>query len=201
MSDWIISTIEQFGYAGLFFLMLLESVFPPIPSEIIVPFAGFAAARGEMSFWGVLAATTTGAVVGALPWYFAGRLFGLHRLRYLADSYGRWLTLNNSEIDTATNVFRRYGPLMVIGGRLLPLIRTLISVPAGLAAMPLWKFLGYSLIGIAIWNCFLAGSGYLLNEHYEAIEGWLDPLTWLVLGGSVLLYVYRLITWRPASKD
>jgi len=201
LAEWIIETINSSGYIGLFLLMLLEAVFPPIPSELIIPFAGFAAARGDLSFFGVVAAATAGSVVGTIPWYLAGRVFGLHRVRYLADRFGRVLTLNAEEIDLATGVFRRYGPWIVLGGRLLPIIRTLISVPAGLAKMPAWQFFGFSLIGMVVWNCMLAGAGYLLADHYHLIEAWLDPLTWVVLGSVVLLYVYRLVTWRPSRSS
>lgn len=197
MSDWIIRTITDFGYLGIFLLMLLESVFPPIPSELIIPFAGFSAARGELDLIGVLLAATAGAVVGMVPWYLAGRLFGLERIRRLADRFGRWFTLNADEIDTATAWFRRYGPVVVFFGRLVPLIRTLISVPAGLARMPAALFFGASALGALLWNLVLVGSGYLLNEHYEAVEVVLDPATIIVLGAVVLVYLYRLVTWRP----
>jgi len=200
MADWIIETINSSGYLGLFLLMLVEAVFPPIPSELIIPFAGFAAASGDLSFFGVVAAATLGSVVGTIPWYLAGRVFGLHRVRYLADRFGRWLTLNAEEIDLASGVFRRFGPWIVLFGRLLPIIRTLISVPAGLARMPAWQFFGFSLIGMVVWNTALAGAGYLLADHYHLIEAWLDPLTWVILGGVALLYLYRLVTWRPSTS-
>lgn len=198
MSDWIIQTIADFGYLGIFLLMLLESVFPPIPSELIIPFAGFSAARGDLNFAGVLLAATTGAVVGMIPWYLAGRLFGLERVRRLADRFGRWFTLNAEEIDTATAWFTRFGPVMVFFGRLVPLIRTLISVPAGLARMPAILFFGASALGALLWNSILVGAGFLLNEHYELVEIVLDPVTILVLAAVVVIYVYRLVTWRPS---
>jgi len=198
MSDWIIQTITDFGYLGIFLLMLLESVFPPIPSELIIPFAGFAAARGDLNFAGVIAAATSGALVGMIPWYFAGRLFGLKRLRHLADRFGRWITLNGDQLDLATAWFRRYGPAIVFFGRLLPIVRTLISVPAGLARMPALLFFSASALGALLWNGILVGAGYLLNEHYELVEVVLDPLTIVVLVAVVLLYVYRLMTWRPS---
>jgi membrane protein DedA with SNARE-associated domain len=198
MAAWIIETINSSGYLGLFLLMLLEAVFPPIPSELIIPFAGFSAARGDLSFVGVIAAATLGSVAGTIPWYLAGRLFGYHRVRYLADRFGRWLTLNAEEIDLASNAFRRFGPWIVLFGRLLPIIRTLISVPAGLTKMPAWQFFGFSLIGMVVWNSILAGAGYILADHYHLIEAWLDPLTMLVLGSVVLVYLYRLVTWRPS---
>jgi len=199
MSNWIISVITEFGYAGLFLLMLLESVFPPIPSELIIPFAGFAAARGDLNFLGVILAATGGAVVGMIPWYLVGRLFGLERVRWMADRWGRWFTLNAAEIDQATGWFVRFGPVIVLVGRLIPIIRTLISVPAGLARMSPVLFFGASTLGALIWNTILVSAGYLLNDHYTEVEVFLDPLTTIVLAGVVLLYLFRLVTWRPST--
>ncbi|AVF03801.1 MAG: DedA family protein [Devosia indica] len=198
MTDWIIQTITELGYVGIFLVMLAESIFPPIPSELIIPFAGFAAASGQLNLFGVLATATFGAVVGMLPWYFAGRLFGLDRVKWLADRYGRLLTMNAEEIDTAVGFFRRFGPIIVLFGRLMPIIRTLISIPAGLAAMPLPLFLLASTTGALIWNTFLTLAGYILHEHYEMIEVVLDPLSYLVLAAVVLIYLFRVVTWKPA---
>jgi Uncharacterized membrane-associated protein len=198
MTDWIIRTITDLGYLGIFLVMLAESIFPPIPSELIIPFAGFAAASGQLDLFGVLATATVGAVVGMLPWYYAGRLFGLDRVRRLADRYGRLLTMNSAEIDVAVAFFRRYGPLIVLFGRLMPIIRTLISIPAGLARMPLPVFLLASTTGALIWNTFLTLAGYILHEHYELVEVVLDPLSYIVLAAVVLLYLFRVLTWRPS---
>ena len=199
MAHWIIETIASFGYLGIFLLMLVEAVFPPIPSELIIPFAGFSAARGDLHIAGVIAAASLGSVAGMIPWYLAGRLFGLARVRSLADRYGRWFTLNADEIDFATGWFHRFGPAIVLFGRLLPIIRTLISVPAGLAKMPVPLFFAASLAGILIWNTLLAGAGYLLAEHYHLVEAWLDPLTLVLLLAVAALYLFRLVTWRPGS--
>ena len=199
MTDWIIQTISDWGYIGIFMVMLAESIFPPIPSELIIPFAGFAAANGDLNFFGVLAAATIGAVVGMLPWYYAGRLFGLERVRRLADRYGRIMTLNAEEIDVAVDWFRRFGPIIVLFGRLMPLIRTLISIPAGLARMPLHVFLLASTTGALIWNIILTSAGYVLHEHYELVEVILDPLSYLVLGLVVLIYLVRLLMWKPSK--
>jgi membrane protein DedA with SNARE-associated domain len=199
MTDWIIQTISQWGYAGIFAVMLAESIFPPIPSELIIPFAGFAAANGDLNFFGVLAAATIGAVVGMLPWYYAGRLFGLERVRRLADRFGRVMTLNAEEIDVAVNWFHRFGPIIVLFGRLMPLIRTLISIPAGLARMPLPVFLLASTSGALIWNIILTSAGYLLHEHYELVEVILDPLSYVVLALVVLIYLVRLVMWKPSK--
>lgn len=201
MATWIIETINALGYAGIFLLMLAESLFPPIPSELIIPFAGYLAATGQLNLWLVLITATAGAVVGMLPWYFAGRIFGLDRVRWLADRFGRIMTLNAEEIDTATDWFRRFGPIIVFVGRLLPLIRTLISVPAGLAAMPFWKFLLFSTLGALTWNAILVGAGFVLAEHYELVETWLDPGTTIVLGLVLVIYLYRFITWRPTRAQ
>lgn len=198
MTDWIIQTIAELGYLGIFLVMLAESIFPPIPSELIIPFAGFAAANGDLNLFGVLAAATIGAVVGMLPWYFAGRLFGLERVRWLANRYGRLLTLNAEEIDVSVGFFRRFGPLIVLFGRLMPIIRTLISIPAGLARMPLPVFLLASTTGALVWNTVLTLAGYLLHEHYELVEVVLDPLSYIVLAAVVLLYLFRVITWKPS---
>jgi len=199
MTDWIIQTISDWGYIGIFMVMLAESIFPPIPSELIIPFAGFAAANGDLNFFGVLAAATIGAVVGMLPWYYAGRLFGLERVRRLADRYGRIMTLNAEEIDVAVDWFRRFGPIIVLFGRLMPLIRTLISIPAGLARMPLHVFLLASTTGALIWNIILTSAGYLLHEHYDLVEVILDPLSYIVLGLVVLIYLVRLLMWKPSK--
>lgn len=199
MTDWIIQTISDLGYLGIFLVMLAESIFPPIPSELIIPFAGFAAANGQLDLIGVLAAATIGAVVGMLPWYFAGRLFGLARVRWLADRYGRLLTMNADEIDVAVGFFRRFGPAIVLFGRLMPIIRTLISIPAGLARMSLPVFLLASTTGALIWNTVLTLAGYILHEHYDLVEVVLDPLSYIVLAAVVLLYLFRVITWKPGK--
>ncbi|MDB5507029.1 MAG: DedA family protein [Devosia sp.] len=200
MTNWIIETITGAGYLGLFLLMLLESVFPPIPSELIIPFAGFAAARGELNFIGVILAATAGAVVGMAPWYFAGRFFGLARVKWLADRFGRWFALNSDEIDTATRWFTRYGPVIVFVGRLLPIIRTLISVPAGLAKMSAARFFLASAAGALLWNTVLVSAGYLLAEHYDLVERLIDPVTIIVLVAVVALYLWRVVTWKPGQS-
>ncbi|WIY52781.1 DedA family protein [Devosia sp. YIM 151766] len=201
MTDWIIQTITELGYVGIFLVMLAESLFPPIPSELIIPFAGFAAANGDLNFFGVLAAATIGAVTGMLPWYFAGRIFGLARVRFLADRFGRFMAMNADEIDIAVSWFKRYGPVIVLFGRLVPLIRTLISIPAGLSRMPLPIFLAASTSGALIWNIFLTSAGYILHEHYHVIEVVLDPLSYVVLALVVLIYLFRVVTWKPARTS
>lgn len=201
MATWITQIITDLGYVGIALLMLLEAVFPPIPSELIVPFAGFAAGEGTLNVFGVILAATLGSLIGMLPWYFVGRLFGLERVKWLADHIGRWFAFNADEIDYAARIFDRWGKPIVLVGRLFPILRTLISVPAGLARMNFLTFALFSAIGMLIWNSVLVGAGYLLHEHYHLVESWLDPLTWLVLIAVVGLYVFRLFTWRPSRAS
>jgi membrane protein DedA with SNARE-associated domain len=199
VSDWIVNTITESGYLGIMLLMLVEAVFPPIPSELIIPFAGFSAAQGRLDFVLVILAATAGSMLGAIPWYFLGRLFGLERVKWLADRIGRWFAFNADEIDYAAMMFRRWGRFIVLGGRLFPIIRTLISVPAGLAKMNVVVFALFSAIGMLVWNSVLVTGGFLLHEHYHLVEAWIDPLTYIVLGLVVAVYLFRLFTWRPSG--
>lgn len=197
MSEWIIDTITQWGYLGVFLLMVAENVFPPIPSELIMPFAGYAAANGDLSLIGVLVAGTLGSLLGTGLWYIAARLLGLVRFTWLCNKLGRIATLSEKDIDMAVRWFERYGPLAVFVGRLIPAIRTLISVPAGLAAMPAWKFLAISAAGTLLWTGILTVAGLLLHEHYNSVEAWVDPVSTAVVVIGVLVYIYRFATWKP----
>jgi len=201
MFEWIADTLARAGYLGVALLMLAENLFPPIPSEFIMPLAGFVAARGELSLPGVIAAGTLGSVVGALPWYWAGRTFGPERLKRLAGRYGRWLTVSPGEVDRARAWFERHGRVGVLLGRLVPAVRTLISVPAGLAHMPLWPFLAYSTLGTFAWTALLAGAGYLLQDSYGQVAATVDPASKIVLAVAVLAYLYRLATFRPEGAE
>ena len=198
MAAWITQTITDLGYLGIMLLMLLEAVFPPIPSELIIPFAGFAAGEGRLDFVLVILAATAGSLIGMVPWFLIGWYFGLERVKWLADRFGRWFAFNADEIDFAAALFRRWGRPIVLAGRLFPIIRTLISVPAGLAKMPFLQLALYSAIGMLVWNTVLVTAGYLLHEHYHLVEAWLDPLTWVVLIAVVGIYVFRLFTWKPS---
>lgn len=201
MAGWITETITNMGYIGIMALMLLEAVFPPIPSELIIPFAGFAAGQGELNFVGVILAATLGSMIGMVPWYFIGRAFGLGRVKWLADKFGRWFAFNADEIDYAAKIFNRWGKPIVLVGRLFPIIRTLISVPAGLAKMSIVSFTVFSAIGMLVWNTILVTAGYLLHEHYHLVESWLDPLTLVVLVVVVGVYLFRVVTWKPSRSQ
>ena len=196
MFEWTLAIIESGGYVGIFLLMVLENIFPPIPSELVIPLAGFAAAKGDLNIVGVVIATTFGGIVGALPWYFVGRLYGLERLKRLSCRFGRLLTLNASDIDTAQRWFIKHGNLAVFFGRLMPTIRTLISVPAGIAHMPFIPFILYSALGTFIWNCLLLFSGYVLESQYEKLSGPIDIFSNLIIATLLFIYIYRVITYK-----
>jgi membrane protein DedA with SNARE-associated domain len=196
MFDRITGLVEQTGYLGIALLMLAENLFPPIPSELIMPLAGFAAARGELGMVGVVAAGTAGALAGALFWYHVGRRVGLERLKRWAAGHGRWLTVSPDDVDRAAAWFDRHGGAAVLVGRLVPAVRTLISVPAGVAGMALPRFLACSAVGTALWTALLAVTGYLLGEQHQKVGDYLDPVSNAILALLALGYLYRVATFR-----
>ncbi len=200
MFNSIVDIVSQGGYLGIFLLMLAENVFPPIPSELIMPLAGFVAARGELDIVLVILAGTAGSVAGALPWYYAGALFGKERLKRMANRIGRLMTVSPADIDTASGWFERHEGMAVFFGRLIPAIRTLISVPAGIVRMPLLPFLAYSTIGSLIWTALLAVTGYLLQSQYEMVEQYVDPVSKGVVFLVIAVYVYRFIRFKPQQS-
>jgi len=180
MSDmiiqWITTNMASMGYWGIGFLMFMENLFPPIPSELIMPLAGFTVSQGKMDFVPAVVAGVLGTILGAYPWYFAGKLIGEPRLRHWADRYGKWLTLSGRDIDKANLWFTRHGGLAVFLCRLVPGVRTLISLPAGINRMPLLPFTVYSTVGTAIWVGFLTWLGLILGANYALVEVWIGPI-------------------------
>jgi membrane protein DedA with SNARE-associated domain len=197
MFDWITGFVERSGYIGIALLMLLENVFPPIPSELIMPLAGYAAAQGQFNIVVIVLAGSVGSVSGALFWYCVGRWLGFERVRRFAGRHGRWLTITPDEVDHAHDWFRRHSGKAVFIGRLVPTIRTLISIPAGIAGMELPKFLVYTAAGTVLWTALLAGTGYLLEAQYQQISRWLNPVSNVIVGGLVVWYIYRIVTFFP----
>jgi membrane protein DedA with SNARE-associated domain len=193
MFDFITGWIEQGGLLAVGLLMILENVFPPIPSELIVPLAGFQAAQGSFNIVALVLVATLGSFLGTLLWYGLARAWGRERFLRFIDRHGVWLTLTREEAEVATDWFQRHGPAAVFFGRLVPTVRTLISVPAGLSEMPVAQFLLYTAAGSAVWISLLAGAGYILEENYEAVEHWLNPVTTVVVVAIVGLYLYRVL--------
>ena len=200
MAQWIIEFITQQGYIAIAALMLLENLFPPIPSELIMPFAGFVAAQGNLHPAGVVLVGTAGSVAGTLPWYWAGRAIGLARLQAWADRHGRWLTVSRQDINKAQAWFERRGAVAVTLGRLVPALRSVISAPAGIARMPMVKFLYWSALGSLLWTSALTAVGYLLQNRYDAAVDWLDPVTKVVLVAALAAYAWRVITFGKRQK-
>ncbi len=196
MFDLITSWIAAGGAFAVAALMFLENVFPPIPSELVMPLAGYNAAKGEVSPWFTLVAGLVGSVAGAWVWYELGRRLGRERLLEWIDRHGRWLTLDRDGMERALGWFERHGAAAVFLGRMIPTVRTLISVPAGLQGMGLGKFVAYTTGGSLIWVGGLYGAGYLLESQYERVESWLNPVTNVVIAGIVLIYLYRVVRGR-----
>ena len=200
MSDWIIG-FEEMGSLGIAVLMFAENVFPPIPSELIMPLAGFSAARGELNLMIVIIAGSIGSLLGAVLWYYIGRKIGAERLELWAAKHGRWLTLSPKEVEQSCAWFNHHGGKTVFIGRLIPAVRTLISVPAGIAGMPLGSFLLYSAAGTILWTALLATAGYLLESQYDKVAHWMNPISNVVIGLVVLGYLYRVIRFRQRQIE
>ena len=201
MFDWILSVIESFGLPGLAGLMLLENVFPPIPSELVIPLAGFLAASGALPLLGAFLAATAGSVAGALFWYYAGRLVGRDRLRAFAARRGRWIGFTPDDLEAAERWFERHGGKMVLFGRMVPGVRTFVSIPAGLAGMPLPRFLALTTIGSGLWTALLLGAGYLLDAQYERVAVLLDPVSTGIVALIAAGYLWQVLRPRRSPSD
>jgi membrane protein DedA with SNARE-associated domain len=193
MATWVISIASSTGYFGILSLMFVENVFPPVPSEVIMPLAGYMAAQGMVSLLGIILAGTAGSVLGALPLYYAGRKLGEDRLKEFADNHGRWLTLSRKDIERAKRWFDRHGGAAIFFCRLIPGVRSLISIPAGIARMKIMPFLAYTAAGTAIWAALLAYLGYFLGTEYTQVGEYLDPVSWIVFGVVGVIYFVRVI--------
>ena len=200
MVDWIVGIVEKLGYFGVAGLMFLENVFPPIPSEAIMPLAGFAAKRGSFDFFLVVLAGTAGSVLGQLPLYYLGYHFKRERLGKLADRYGKWVTVSSRTIDRAAGWFDKYGPAAVIFCRMVPGVRSFISIPAGMARMNLGLFLFYSTIGMGAWAFLLAGAGWLLSSQWERVSNYVGPISYVVIGGLIVGAIVWILYRKKHGK-
>lgn len=196
MADWTIRLIDETGYVGIFLLMFLETVFPPIPSEVIMPIAGVRAANGPLELWAVIASGTGGAMLGNFFWYAVARVIGVQRFRPLIERHGRWLTMDWGDIEKAERLFGRHGHWLVMVGRVMPTIRSIISIPAGALNMRLRSFLIWSTIGTATWTALLASAGWGLGRAFKDVEKILGPLSMAIIGLMVAAYLWRQLTWR-----
>jgi len=200
MLDWITNTMNSMGYFGIVLMMFLENVFPPIPSELIMPLAGFTATQGKLGFPGVVIAGTVGSVLGALPLYYLGKIVGEERLKAWADKYGQWLTVSSEDIEKSKKWFDKHGAKAVLMGRLVPGVRSLISIPAGMSEMNLPIFLLYSAIGTGVWAAVLTYVGYLLGENYAKVDKYLGPVAYVVLGAIVIAFIVRVVKRKKQTS-
>lgn len=200
MTAWILETIAAGGYWGIAFLMAIENVFPPIPSEVIMGLGGVNVAQGRMAFWPLLIAGTLGSTAGNYFWFHIGRAYGYERLKPFIDRWGRWLTLDWHDVEQIIAFFQRHGHWVVFAVRFSPFLRTMISLPAGLARMGRAKFILYTMPGTAIWNVILIGGGYYLGLNFQSeLERFTGPVVIATGIGFVLLYIWRVSTWK--SRD
>lgn len=208
MKTWITDFMEQFGYIGIFLLLALENVFPPIPSEVILPFGGFMTTTSHLTISGVIFSATLGSVLGAVILYALGRMMSVERMERLIGKYGRFLRVKKEDIRRADAWFDKYGYWTVLFCRMIPLIRSLISVPAGMSGMKLGPFLALTAIGSLAWNVLLVLIGAALGESWHEIGSYMDIYSnviyvLLAAGAAVLggIYIRRRRMKLKESKQ
>ena len=195
-----VETNPWIGYGAILLAMFLENLIPPIPSELIMPLGGFYISQGQLDFLPVVAAGLIGTVIGALPWYGIGRLVNEEKLEKWLKNNGRWIGINPQDLHRSRKWFNRYGVSLVFWGRLVPGIRTLISVPAGVELMPLPPFLIWTTAGSLIWTLFLTITGFYLGDNYANIEIWISPFSsifktiiFIFISGLFISLIYKTI--------
>lgn len=189
MQDWIISVMQQYGYLGVFLLIMVENLFPPIPSEIILTFGGFMTLQTDLTALGVITVSTLGSVMGAIILYKIGTILNIERLNKITEKYGKFLRLKQSDIDSAMKWYEKYEYKTVFFCRMIPIVRSLISIPAGMAEMKFTPFVLLTLLGSLIWNTLLVSAGVLLGEAWEKVLKYMDiySLATYIIIGSVCL--------------
>ena len=199
LSGWARDAVVVAGYTGIFVAMVVENVFPPIPSELVLPLAGFETARGRLAFAPAVAAATAGALVGALILYWLGRYGG----RPAVVKWGRVLRVTDRELEVSEGWFRRFGTGVVLGARVIPLARSVVSIPAGMMRMPLGRFIALTTLGSLVWNIALIGAGNLLGDNWAQVTdvvGRYSDLMLLAVVGGVLLAGFLLFRKRFSAQ-
>jgi membrane protein DedA with SNARE-associated domain len=212
LANWVQDVINQFGYFGVALLVVIENVFPPIPSEIVLPFAGFVAQQGasvvnvgvdaaqsDTTVVGMMIAATIGSVVGALILYFVAAAIGPERLRGFVERFGKWFGVKSSDLVRAEEWFDRRSVAAVLVGRCVPLIRSIVSIPAGFRRMKLTSFVVLTAIGSAVWNIALIGAGAVLGDQWERVGEYVGVFQWLVIAAIFLLFV-RFVVSRLKNR-
>ena len=189
IGGWVLDVIAALGYVGLALLLIAENLFPPIPSEVVLPLAGFLVGRGDLVFWQALLAATFGSVAGALILYALGRYGG----RKLVLRYGKFLHVDEDRLDQADGWFRRYGDWVVLFARVVPLARSVVSIPAGTMKMPAIRFTVLTAIGSLAWNTLLIGAGVILGANWQVVETWVGSYSNVVLVVAALVVATLLV--------
>jgi membrane protein DedA with SNARE-associated domain len=205
---WLEQVIITLGYTGIVIVMFLESLFPPIPTELLMPFAGLMVNQGHFSFSGVLLAGTAGSLLGALTLYYLGQYVGEPLIRSVIRRYGPYLLLTERDLNRSLHFFERYSEAVVFFGRFIPLIRSLISLPAGLTRMPLGRFLFFTALGSGLWNGLMSYIGVILGENWAELLIFVKQYEILVVVALVALILFfvlkrapQFITFQPKPKD
>lgn len=196
MEEWITSVMSDYGYFGIFLLIMLENIFPPIPSEVILTVGGFMTTTTAMTIPGVILASTAGSVIGAVLLYGVGLLLDVERLEKIVDKYGNWLRVKKDDIHKADAWFDRFGIWTVFFGRLIPVVRSLISIPAGMSNMRFWLFITFTTIGTLLWNTVLVFVGEAVGENREQIMHQLElysNVVYALLGIGFIVAVWYYI--------
>ncbi len=205
IGGWIEGLIAAIGYPGIVVAMALENIFPPIPSEAVLPFAGALSAKGEMNFWGAVAAGTVGSLIGAVALYAVGYIAREAGVRRIVEAYGKYVFISERDLDRGAEWFERYGEAVILFGRLIPLIRSVVSVPAGYTRMNLVRFLIYTTIGTTVWNLILTYIGRVLGENWADISELMEPYETLALALMALTAVsfigWRAFRWRRQRSE
>jgi len=196
VTSWITDLIDAFGALGVALLMALENLFPPIPSELILPFAGFLVSRGELGFLSALVASTAGSVAGALILYALGRWGG----RNLILRYGRFLRVKEADLDRAESWFDRYDEWVVLFGRMIPGVRSIVSIPAGMLGTPFVRFVLLTTAGSAAWNALLLGTGWYLGDNWQQIAGIVSSVSNVVLVLVAVALAGAVVWWSRRRK-
>ncbi|CAN5850054.1 DedA family protein [soil metagenome] len=194
LTTWAKDFVESAGYVGVFLMVVLENVFPPIPSEAILPLAGFLAGEGRFWLPAVILAATMGAVAGALILYYAAYWFGEARLRWLIRKYGKWFAVSERDLDSANAWFDHHGYKAVFLCRMVPIVRSLVSLPAGLRRMNLVPFIAYTAIGSGLWNSLLIVAGWWLGDNWEDVShlvDYLDYPMYVAIIGALIWFIWK----------
>ena len=181
LATWVQDVIEQLGYLGVALLVVLENIFPPIPSEIVLPFAGFVAQQGSESVVLMILAATVGSVIGALIMYWIAAVIGDERLHAFTRRFGKWVQIREADLTRAEEWFDRHAMSAVLVGRCVPLIRSVVSIPAGFRRMKLIPYIAYTFLGSLVWNIALVGAGAVLGENWERVEPVVATFQWIVI--------------------